>query len=350
VADDVGYGDLSSYGGKVSTPALDRLAREGLKFTDFHATPFCTPTRASLLTGRYNQRMPGLEWPLDVDSTEGIPAAEVTLAEMLAPEYPGRGIVGKWHLGRQPNFNPVNNGFTSFYGMLKGWGDYLTHKDGSGLVDWWNGLVHLTTIEHSTTAITREALKKINYNAKQNQPFFLYVSYQAVHIPYMAPGDPAGTDNPAHYGAIIQAMDQGIGQIMGRVRTLPGETLVLFLSDNGGDNSHNRPANNGPLRGSKGSVYEGGIRVPAIAWMPGRVPSGAVSREPAHVIDILPTVSAVTGTSLPARKLDGRSLYRCSRDTRSHPGGCSGHRAMLVRFGTFGGSWSLSAPPRRCMI
>jgi arylsulfatase A-like enzyme len=124
----------------------------------------------------------------------------------------------------------------------------------------------------------------------------------------MAPGDPAGTDNPAHYGAIIQAMDQGIGQIMGRVRTLPGQTLVFFLSDNGGDNSHNRPANNGPLRGSKGSVYEGGIRVPAIAWMPGRIPSGAVSREPAHVIDILPTVSAVTGTSLPARKLDGRSL------------------------------------------
>jgi arylsulfatase A-like enzyme len=187
VADDVGYGDLSSYGGKVSTPALDRLAREGLKFTDFHATPFCTPTRASLLTGRYSQRMPGLEWPLDVDSTEGIPAAEVTLAEMLAPEYPGRGIVGKWHLGRQPYFNPVNNGFTSFYGMLKGWGDYLTHKDRSGLVDWWNGLVHLTKIEYSTAAIIREALKKINYNTKQNQPFFLYVPYQAVHIPYMPP-------------------------------------------------------------------------------------------------------------------------------------------------------------------
>jgi arylsulfatase A-like enzyme len=120
VADDIGYGDLTSYGGKVSTPALDRLAGEGVKFTDFHVTPFCTPSRASLLTGRYNQRMPGLEWPLEPNSTTGIPAAEVTLAEMLVLKYPGRSIVGKWHLGRQPNFNPLNNGFTSFYGMLEG--------------------------------------------------------------------------------------------------------------------------------------------------------------------------------------------------------------------------------------
>jgi len=301
VADDLGYAEISSYGGAVNTPNIDRLAAEGTKFTDFHATPFCTPTRASLLTGRYNQRA-GLNYALPARTSMGIRASEVTLPEMLSSVYPARIMTGKWHLGRNPQFNPTLHGFTYFTGAMHGAQDYNTHRNESGDMDWWVGRTLTYGAPYYTTAQTAKALQTIDYNAALHRPFFLYVPYQAAHVPYSLPGDPPGTNNGAKRPEIIRLMDRSVGQIMEKIRALPSETFVFFMGDNGGP-----VAKNGGLRDGKGTVFEGGVRVDAIAWQPGHVPVG-VSRETLHVIDLMPTLAVVGGVSLPARQIDGRSF------------------------------------------
>jgi arylsulfatase A-like enzyme len=302
--DDVGWGDLGPYGGPIKVPAIGRLAREGMRFTDFHASSICSPTRAMLLTGRYNQRMAAgaLDWALKHLSDDGLPASEVTIAEMLKGAYRTRAIVGKWHLGRLPQFNPVNNGFTFFYGLLEADATYTTHVGGPWGRDWWINLAPNAANEYTTFATTREALRQID--TAGNDAFFIYVAYQAPHWPIALPGNDE-RDNFAVRPQVIKLVDDSIGQIMNRVRSLSRPTFVLFLSDNGSGVA----TNNRPLRGGKGTVYEGGIRVPAIAWWPGRVPPG-VSSETLHVLDVLPTVAELTGVALPARPLDGKSFAR----------------------------------------
>ncbi|SUS05854.1 conserved exported hypothetical protein [uncultured Defluviicoccus sp.] len=302
--DDVGFGDLSPYGGPIKVPAIGRLANEGMRFTDFHVSSICSPTRAMLLTGRYNQRMAGgaLDWALKHLSNDGLPANEVTIAEMLKGSYPTRVIVGKWHLGRLPQFNPVNNGFTFFYGLLEADATYTTHVGGPWGRDWWINLAPNPANEYTTFATTREALRQIDAAGKG--AFFIYVSYQAPHWPIALPGEDEG-DNRAVRPQVVGLVDKSVGQIMARVRSLSRPTFVLFLADNGSGVA----TDNRPLRGGKGSVYEGGIRVPAIAWWPGRVPHGANS-ETLHVMDVLPTVAELAGVPLPARALDGQSFAR----------------------------------------
>ena len=243
VADDLGYGDLSSYGGAIPTPAIDALAAGGIRFTDFHGNgPLCTPTRASLLTGRYAQRT-GLDDALSASATIGLGPGEVTIADVLKDAGYRTGLVGKWHLGHLPRFGPEQHGFEEFYGFRKGEIDYVNHLDSLGEPDWWKNTTPVHDETYSTTLITRKAVRFIRHNARR--PFFLYVAYQAPHVPYQAPGDgpirvpgerkAAAEGDPDRYPAMVAALDAGIGRILRALQETGVEenTFVLFLSDNG---------------------------------------------------------------------------------------------------------------------
>ncbi len=313
-ADDLGYGDITSYGGPVSTPNIDALARAGVRFTDFHANgPVCTPSRAALLTGRYPQRAQ-LGNALSASSNEGLNANQITLGDVLKAAGYRTGIVGKWHLGHLAKFAPGRQGFDFFYGFLNGEIDYVNHLDSLGKPDWWRNTTPISENIYSTTAITREAVGFIQ--RQQRQPFFLYVAFQAPHLPYQAPGDGpvrvpgqpkhGEEGNKANYPLMIQAMDRGVGTIMNTLRALNLEqdTFVLFLSDNGAF----APGTNRPLRGVKGQLYEGGHRVPAIAYWPGRI-APSVNRETVAAIDLFPTVLGLASAKVPeAHRVDGNSF------------------------------------------
>lgn len=229
LADDLGSKDISTNGGPIPTPAIDALAHEGLTFGNFYAAPFCTPARDMLLTGRYNQRN-HLEHALAWNEHVGIPDSDITLAEALKANGYRTSLIGKWHLGSDPQFNPTYNGFDYFFGYVVGQEDYLTHIDAGGKIDWWRNTELLTNDppEYSTTAITREALARVTDG---DNPFFLYVPYQAVHVPLRS--ETRLTGSPA-YKPIVQEMDNSIKTIMDKVHTLKRETVVFFMSDNGG--------------------------------------------------------------------------------------------------------------------
>lgn len=313
-ADDLGYGDLSSYGGTLATPNIDSLATAGIRFTDFHSNgPVCTPTRAALMTGRYPQRAQ-LSNALDVSATVGLNPNQIAISRVPKGAGYQTGIVGKWHLGHLPQFIPSRHSFDFFYGFRKGEIDYVNHLDSLGELDWWRNTSPVNVNSYSTTAITREAVGFIQRNVQR--PFFLFVSYQAPHVPYQAPdtgpiriaGQPKGASegSPANYPAMVQAMDSGVGTVMNALRAahLEENTFVFFFSDNGAF----APGTNYPLRGVKGGLYEGGHRVPAIAYWPGRIAPG-VNRDTVATMDLLPTIMDLTGaTTLPGHRLDGRSF------------------------------------------
>ena len=320
--DDVGYGDLGSYNGTIATPNIDALAAEGMRFTDFHSNgAVCTPTRAALMTGRYPQRA-GLEGALLANTPAGLKQTEITLAEVLKNAGYRSGIVGKWHLGDAPQFNPTTQGFSLFYGFLTGEIDYVNHLDTLGDLDWWKNKTLIRGNEYSTTAITREANGFIQRNA--SRPFFLYVAYQTAHDPYQAPGDapirtpgqPKGVleGDAAHYPQMIQAADRGIRDIRAKLKSLGLEekTLILVLSDNGAPELWDKlvaaPGSNGPLRGGKNNLYEGGHRVPAIAFWKGTIGT-AVRADTLATIDVFPTILELAGVASPAgHVIDGVSF------------------------------------------
>lgn len=309
IADDIGYHELGSFGGP-ATPNIDAIAGAGLTFTDFYATPFCTPTRADVQTGRYHQRT-GLNSALGYLSSTGLPFSEVTMAEQLRTNGYATALVGKWHLGRQDAFHPNRQGYDYFFGFRGGEGDYFTHRTnyGSAYIDWWRNSTFLPTVEYSTWAYTREANAFVN---RTTQPFFMVISYQAVHTPIQSPSDTDGGNHLEHRRETIAAMDASIGDI---TRKLPPNTVVFFMSDNGG--SPLDGGSNFPLRGGKGSVYEGGVRVPMIVKGPGVVRGTRTTVLAA--IDLFPTIMRLTGTSLPAVRLDGVDFSPVLRGTGGIP-------------------------------
>jgi arylsulfatase A-like enzyme len=322
MADDLGYADLGCYGNdRYATPHLDALAREGLRFTDFHANgPVCSPTRAALLTGRYQQRS-GVDEVVYADpargkrDSHGLPPAEVTFAEGLRAAGYRTGLMGKWHLGYDKKFNPRHQGFDVFRGYLSGNVDFHSHIDQAGIADWWHDLEPVEEPGYSTHLITRHAVRFIEDNA--TRPFCLYVAHEAPHSPFQGPSDPPvrgpqakepvrGAEIARAYREMVQEMDRGVGEIVATLRKLglAENTLVFFCSDNGGT----REGNNGPLRGTKASVWEGGHRVPGIAWWPGRIRPG-VTHETALTMDLMPTLLALGGAPEPTdRRLDGVDL------------------------------------------
>ena len=315
LADDLGYGDLGCYGSQLNrTPHIDRLAAEGIRFVDFHSNgPMCTPTRVALLTGMYQQRFGSkFDGPLSgkTQRNEGLPLEAVTIAEALQEVGYATGMFGKWHLGYQPPYVPTRQGFDEFRGLMSGDGDHHSHIDRSGNRDWWYDESIEMEAGYTADLLTRHSIDFIERH--QNESFFLYVPHLAIHFPWQGPTDPAhrvaGTDYwndkwgiipdrnnvSRHVRAMVESLDQSVGMIVAALERLhlDQRTLVIFLSDNGGYTSygstHRNISSNFPLRGQKAQMFEGGHRVPAIAWWPGRI-QPRVCRQTIMTFDWFPT-------------------------------------------------------------
>ena len=319
MADDLGYGGIGSFGNdSTQTPHLDLLTKNGIKFTDFHANgPVCTPTRAALLTGNYQQRA-GLEGVIYVRGETrqvGMDTSQTTIAEYMKHAGYATGIMGKWHLGYKKEYNPVNQGFDEFYGYVSGNIDYHSHYDNAGIYDWWHNLDTIREKGYVTDLITQHAVEFIEAN--KARPFFLYVAHEAPHVPFQGRNSQGyrypdkefsyyGPEQDRHsiYKEMVEVMDEGVGEIMAKLRTLELEenTLVLFFSDNG---ALSKFGDNGGLNGAKGNLYEGGHRVPAIAYWKGKVRPATCSAT-LLTMDVLPTCLALTrNEEIPRDKFDG---------------------------------------------
>ena len=335
MADDLGYGDLGCYGSDwISTPNIDALAKNGLRFTDYHSNgAVCTPTRAALLTGRYQQRA-GLEGVIYVKPPtrqEGLAPAEITFAEALKPVGYASCIVGKWHLGYEKMYNPVRQGFDEFRGYVSGNIDYISHYDNAGIYDWWHNLERVEEPGYSTDLITKHAVRFIKEN--QDQPFCLYVAHESPHWPYQGrrskgdrfegstskevPGHGLDPNPKAAFKEMIEVMDEGVGDIIKTLRdlNLQHNTFVFFCSDNGGDPPW---GDNGVLRGHKGQLWEGGHRVPAIAYWPGRIKPG-VTDAAAMSMDLFPTMLGIADAPPPEKSFDGLDLSPVLFEKRELP-------------------------------
>ena len=316
--DDLGYADIGAFGAKAyPTPHLDRLAREGRVFTDFYVPQaVCSASRAALLTGCYNPRI-GIYGALFPNSKVGISPEETTLAEVCKQKDYATAMFGKWHLGDHRRFLPLQHGFDEYFGLPYSndmWPQHPTAKkmpdlpllEGNGVV---KPSVTAGDQEQLTTWYTERAVAFIEKN--REKPFFLYVPHSMVHVPLHVSDRFRGKSGVGLYGDVMMEVDWSVGEIVGAIRKhgLERDTLLLFTSDNGPWLSYGDHAGSaGPLREGKGTMFEGGCREPAIFWGPGRVPAGTVCREPAMTIDLLPTVAAMIGAPLPARKIDGRDI------------------------------------------
>jgi arylsulfatase A-like enzyme len=317
MTDDVGYGDLGSYGAPdVNTPVLDQLARDGVRFTDFYANgPVCSPTRAGLMTGRYQQRY-NLEVPLpsSLESSasrgiHGLVAEGHSLPLLLKNAGYSTGLVGKWHLGYEEDEVPEAHGFDYFFGFKAGFVDYYQHTSGEGEPDLWENGQLIEEEGYMTDMITERSIRYIHEHA--DAPFFLSIQYNAGHWPYQPPDMPSvavrnaahlqpheeNTSTRADYVAMLERTDQGIGDVLAalEVAGLTEDTLVIFTNDNGGE----WLSRNAPLFNRKWSVWEGGIRVPAIMSWPGVIPPGQVSGQVGITMDFTATMLAVAGATLP---------------------------------------------------
>jgi len=309
LADDLGYGDIGCFGNQtIKTPVLDRMASEGMRLTDYHSNgAVSTPTRAALMTGRYQQRA-GLEGVLttsDNHRNAGLQPDEVTFAKVLSANGYRTAIFGKWHLGYLPKYNPATvHGFGEFTGFLSGNVDYKAFLDSKGRQDWWQRDSVENVAGYLTDVITRSGVDFIQRTAGEH--FCLYLAHGCPHSPYQGPDDPpvrhlgvaktgsvAGKTYEQCYKEMIERLDLGIGKVFEALKEkgLEQNTLVIFISDNGPTG----PGSAGTLRGRKSEVFEGGHRVPGILWMPGTVKAGSVSDQTVLGMDIFPTMLEMAG-------------------------------------------------------
>lgn len=332
VADDLGWGELGCQGNsEIPTPHIDSIAKNGARFTQAYVTaPFCCPSRAGLMTGRYQTRF-GHELnavgKLNLDPKVGLPVEERMLANYLKDAGYATGAFGKWHLGTAPQYHPLKRGFDEFYGFLHE-GHYFVPPPYKGMntrlrvneppYDDANpvmrGTEPIVESEYLTRAITREALSFIERNT--SRPFFLYLPYNAVHSPMQAPTPTVrkfngiGDEHRQLFAGMLAELDNGVGAILESIRNrgLENDTLIVFISDNGGP-TQELTSSNGPLRGGKGQLYEGGIRVPMLIQWKGTVPAGQVLHSPVISTDIGATALHAAGAAMPKDKpLDGVNL------------------------------------------
>lgn len=311
--DDLGYGDLACYGASdIQTPHLDRMAREGTRFTDFSVTSaLCTPSRASLMTGRYPGRYGLATGVLRPDATTGLPGEEVTLAEVLKSRGYATGCIGKWHLGFVAGMRPMDQGFDSYFGVLHNLDQFETvffEKEGGMPILRGDTVERRPAVPAEMTELyTGEALRFIGQH--REQPFFLYLSHAMPHLPFDASPPFKGKSARGLYGDVVEELDASTGRLLDRIRELglAERTLVIFTSDNGPERK--TPGTAGPLRGGKHTVFEGGLRVPCIAWWPGKIPSGRVNDAFLSTLDLLPTFAAISSATLPSGlTLDGADI------------------------------------------
>ena len=316
LADDLGYGDLGCYGcPDIKTPHLDRLAAEGVKFTDFYANgAVCSPTRAAFLTGRYQQRL-GMDDALYYQEMgRGLPENGETIADALRAAGYATGISGKWHVGYDRQRQPRQQGFDHFFGFLGGNHHYFAHMDRIGVPDLWLDNNAIERKGYTTDLLTEDALTFIEGHHKS--PFFLYLSHAAPHFPWQGPDDRDKVVKPKHkswqqgdretYIAMVERMDSGIGKVLAKLDELElrGKTLVVFTSDNGG-HTYSR---NAPLRGAKATIWEGGTRVPCIASWPGVLPLGKVTSQVGITMDWTATFRRLAGLATDPAGTDGIDL------------------------------------------
>ena len=320
VTDDVGYGDFGSYGAPdIRTPHIDSLARDGTKLTDFYASPQCTPTRASLIAGRYQQRY-RLERALPATAVDqGLLPDGRSLPRLLKNAGYATALIGKWHLGFKPEFSPNAHGFDYFFGFKSGYIDYYQHTNSQGADDLYENDTPVHVAGYMTDLITARAVRFVQQN--ESRPFFLEVTYSAAHWPFQVPDHPSvapgharfqePTDDVpstrADYVKIVERADEGVGQILQALERqgLAQNTLVIFTNDNGGE----WLSRNAPLFHRKDTLWEGGIRVPAILRWPGHVPAGQISNQVGIVMDLTASILAATNTTVPAdARLEGMNL------------------------------------------
>src|SRR4051794_250954 len=304
LADDLGYGDLACYGSRRNqTPHLDRMAAEGVRFTDFYVPmPFCAPSRAALLTGRYPFRSLVYNPAPDSGINDiGLAPSEITIAELLKPLGYATICIGKWHLGHKPEFLPRKQGFDEYYGIL-----YSNDMRPVQIVHNEEVAKYPVVQAEITKDYTEHAIRFIQQN--KDRPFFLYLPHAMPHKPLAASEDFYTPDKPGDlYANVIRELDWSVGQVLKTIRDngLDNNTLVIFMSDNG-------PWFGGStagLRGMKSATWDGGLRVPFIARWPGRIPSGQTNREVCASIDVLPTLSGLAGAKVPTdRPIDGKDI------------------------------------------
>ena len=362
LADDLGNADLGYRGSDIKTPNIDALAKGGVQLESFHAMPVCTPARAALMTGRYPMRYGLQTLVIFPNHTYGLPTDERTLPQALKEAGYQTAMVGKWHLGHaDQKYWPQNRGFDHFYGNLVGEVDYFTKMRG-GLVDWQRDGKFFQEKTYYLPLIGDEAVRMIDKQDK-NKPFLLYFASLAPHAPYQA--QKADEDRYAStikdptrrtYAAMITSVDDQVGRIVAALdqRGLRENTLIIFSSDNGGPrnavvasgahskeeraasgvNQASLPASNGDLRGGKGSLYEGGVRVPTIFNWPAQLKPRVVN-EPLHMVDVMPTVLALAGAKAnPADKpFDGKDIWATVAEGKPSP-----HEDILVNVEAFRGA------------
>ena len=327
ITDDLGAGDLGVYGSRdIKTPNLDRLAREGTRFTDFYANATtCTPTRAGLMTGRYQQRY-GIEVPLDADGAQhpsplgrGLEATPQSLPRLLKGQGYVTGLLGKWHLGYRPTQSPLAHGFDEFFGLKSGYHDYYRHTDSRGQPDFWENDARVEVPGYTTDLLADRAVQFIQRHT--DRPFFLDVAFNAPHWPFQRPDTAtvardnarfikptdADANTRADYVAMVEQVDRSVGLILQALERagVSRNTLVIFTNDNGGE----WLSDNGPFFNRKWTTWEGGIRVPAIVRWPARIPAGRVTPQVGITMDLTATILAAAGVATtPAVPLDGVDL------------------------------------------
>lgn len=333
IADDLGYGDLGYLGGKdVPTPNIDRLANEGVRFTSGYVSgPYCSPTRAGFMTGKYQQRF-GHEFNPGPQAAAnfGLSLNEKTIAERLKAAGYKTGLVGKWHLGNEAKFLPQQRGFDEFFGFLGGAHPYMVE---AGQQPIFRGTEEVKEPEYLTDAFAREAVRFVDRH--KASPFFLTLAFNAVHAPMQSKPEhqqkfaSISDEKRRHYAGMLFSMDESIGKLLDALDTagVRDQTLIVFFSDNGGP-----PANgssNGPLRGQKATTWEGGVRVPFILNWPKQLPAGEYNN-PVIQLDVLPTALAAAGAPVSAdEKLDGVNLLPFIKGEKSS----APHETLYWRFG-----------------
>ncbi len=319
MTDDMGYGDLSGYGQKnYTTPHLDKLASQGIKFVNAYAAgPLCTPTRTAFMTGRYPAKTPvGLIEPLTGEKTDtafGLTIDYPSIATLLKAAGYQTALIGKWHLGSQSKHSPIKNGFDYFFGIRSGAADYISHKSHNHQHD----LYENDKLVYPEGYLTDLFSQKVIAFLKQQhpKPFFLSITFNAPHWPWQGPNDKAYDDSvnfrnggsPAIYAAMMKSLDDGVGNIMKTLNDeqLSGNTIVIFTNDNGGE----KYSDNGGLANAKATLWEGGIRVPAFVRWPGKIKAGIITQQAAITMDWTATILSAAGAKAAINfPLDGIDL------------------------------------------
>ncbi|MCE0523874.1 MAG: sulfatase-like hydrolase/transferase [Methylacidiphilales bacterium] len=360
IADDLGWKDVGFHGSDIKTPNLDKLATEGALLEQFYAQPMCTPTRAALLTGRYPFRY-GLQTAVIPSAqTYGLATDEWLLPQALKEAGYNTALIGKWHLGHaDPKYWPCQRGFDYDYGPLIGELDYFTHKQ-HGVTDWYRNNKVVEEKGYTTTLLGKDAVKWINQQ-DASKPFFLDLSFNAPHAPYQAPQEYLdmykSIEDPSRraYAASITVLDDEVGRVVEALekKGLRNNTLIIFQSDNGGtrnamfsgevDTSKLKiPCDNGPYREGKGTLYEGGTRVCALANWPGHIQPGITVDGMIHTVDLYPTLTGLAGASTAKCKpLDGMDVWKTISTNAASPRTEIVYNIEPFRAGIREGDWKL---------